>query len=143
MLNTSDANGTLAAATPANMTLAQLKTFFQEKLQQIYQLGASRLAEHLKSKQQRSRRETTLDDIEVVVKDVVTHNTSQLVNVLYYLRKNNLLVPYHDAEKIISFVDRKQFGRMIEFEVIEPVQRKLSMSTKSYDPMSTFFFFFL
>lgn len=123
VLNMSDVNGTTKSLPTNDLTIDQMKTFFQNKLQLIYQLGVNRLTKHLKSQQKRHRRATT-NNIEVMVKDVVTHNTSNLVNVIYFLRKNNLLVPYHDAEKIISFVDRKHFAHMIEFEVIELLQRK-------------------
>lgn len=56
--------------------------------------------------------------------DLQVDNSSQTIDVIYYLEKDGVLLPYEDAVKVMSFVSTDYIHNKTGYEVVDKVRRK-------------------
>ena len=56
--------------------------------------------------------------------DVQVDDSLQTIDVIYYLQKNGILLPFEDAVKVMSFVTNDDIRNKTGYEVIHKVHRK-------------------
>lgn len=63
--------------------------------------------------------------------DLQVDNSSQTIDVIYYLEKDGILLPYEDALKVMSFVSDDYIHNQTGYEVVDKIRRKLRRCTIS------------
>lgn len=56
--------------------------------------------------------------------DIQVDNSIQTVDVIYYVKRRDILLPYEDAAKVMSFVPEDVIHNITGYEIVHKVQRE-------------------
>ncbi|KAI2795997.1 hypothetical protein BLOT_016200 [Blomia tropicalis] len=103
----------------------------QDQLQLIYEYALEKQREQLTNTRRLFRRQiSTLQSsgnnnslVNLTIWDIQSDQTLKTIDVVYYIQRNGILIPYDDANKIMSFVSNDYIYNETGLEVVHKIRR--------------------
>jgi len=109
-----------------------LSIHFEEALRTIYEQALEKQKQEISNRMRRHLLVSTNNSsINVTIWDLQVDDSLKTIDVIYYLQKDGVLLPYEDALKVMSFASKDYIYNQTGYDVIHKVKRKLYININS------------